>query len=251
MRNHSFDVYQIELSAPSLCTFSFMGTPYQKFRGRSLSSVKQVNIDAEMLANYSEPPLVLLSWLSDLTNINSLTVSASTLQILSFVPGSFKDKLLPSSFMRSLKSLKVKLKPLSYGLSMALKIVMLEKELKAGLEPVSLIPDGILDILLQNSPSADVDIVESPRIDDSFNHLAPLSSSLYLEFLQPSSNEHVLYDLERRIQHLKKVEVQTNKYVDLAKEAIVGEREELLSLKEHTMMLSNTVNLLEPQVHEL
>jgi hypothetical protein len=47
------------------------------------------------------------------------------------------------------------------------------------------------------------------------------------------------------------VEVQTNKYVDLAKEAIVGEREELLSLKEHTMMLSNTVNLLEPQVHEL
>ncbi|KAK2437083.1 F-box/LRR-repeat protein [Trifolium repens] len=248
MRNHSFDVYQIELSAPSLCTFSFMGTPYQKFRGRSLSSVKQVNIDAEMLANYSEPPLVLLSWLSDVANINSLTVSASTLQVLSFVPGFFKDKLLPSSFIRSLKSLKVILKPLSYGLSMALKIVMLEKELKAGLEPVSLIPDGILDILLQNSPSADVDIVESPRIDDSFNHLAPLSSSLYLEFLQPSSNEHVLYDLERRIQHLKKVEVQTNKYVDLAKEAIVGEREELLSLKEHTMMLSNTVNLLEPQV---
>ncbi|WJX52356.1 hypothetical protein P8452_38475 [Trifolium repens] len=250
MRNHSFDVYQIELSAPCLCIFSFMGTPYQKFRGRSLSSVKQVNIDAEMLANYSEPPLVLLSWLSDLTNINSLTVSASTLQVLSFVPGFFKDKLLPSSFMRSLKSLKVKLKPLSYGLSMALKIVMLEKELKAGLEPVSLIPDGILDVLLQNSPSADVDIVECPRIDDSFNHLAPLSS-LYLEFLQPSSNEHVVYDLERRIQHLKKVEVQTNKYVDLAKEAIVREREEMLSLKEHTMMLSKTVDLLEPQVHEL
>jgi hypothetical protein len=47
------------------------------------------------------------------------------------------------------------------------------------------------------------------------------------------------------------VEVQTNKYVDLAKEAIVREREEMLSLKEHTMMLSKTVDLLEPQVHEL
>jgi hypothetical protein len=81
MRNHSFDVYQIELSAPSLCTFSFMGIPYQKFCGSGLSSVEQVNIDAEMLANYSEPPLVLLSWLSDLPNIKSLTVSASTLQV--------------------------------------------------------------------------------------------------------------------------------------------------------------------------
>jgi hypothetical protein len=81
MRNHSFDVYQVELSAPSLCTFSFMGTPYQKFCGSDLSYVKQVNIDAEMLANYSLPPLILLSWLFDLANINSLTVSASTLQV--------------------------------------------------------------------------------------------------------------------------------------------------------------------------
>ncbi|CAJ2678310.1 unnamed protein product [Trifolium pratense] len=245
MRNHSFDVYQIELSAPSLCIFSFMGTPYQKFCRSGLSSVKQANIDAEMLANYTVPPLVLLRLLYDLANIKSLTVSASTLQVLSFVPDFFKDKQrLPSSFMRSLKSLKVKLKPLSYELSMALKIVKLEKELKAGFEPSSLIPDGILDFLLQNSPWADVDIVECSRIDDSFNHLAPLSSSLYPEFLQPSSNEHVVHGLQRRVFYLKQVQEQTETYIDIAMEAIVREREEMLSFKEHTMKLSKTIDVL-------
>lgn len=81
MRNHSSDLYKIELSAPRLCTFAFIGTPYQKLCGSNLSSVRQVNIDAEMLANYTEPPLVLLSWLLELANIKSLTVSASTLQV--------------------------------------------------------------------------------------------------------------------------------------------------------------------------
>jgi hypothetical protein len=65
--------------------------------------------------------------------------------------------------MCSLKSLKVKPKPLSYGLSMALKTVKLEKELKAGIEASSPIPDGILELLLHNSPSANVDIVECSR----------------------------------------------------------------------------------------
>jgi len=81
IRNHSFDNYQIELSAPSLRTFAFTGTPYQTLLGTNLSSVKKVIIDTEMLANYSVPPLVLLSWLSSLANIESLTVSASTLQV--------------------------------------------------------------------------------------------------------------------------------------------------------------------------
>jgi hypothetical protein len=62
-----------------------------------------------------------------------------------------------------LKSLKVKLKPLSFGLSLALKIVNLEKELNAEFDPSSLIPDGILDLLLKNSPSADVNIAECSR----------------------------------------------------------------------------------------
>ncbi|GAU35119.1 hypothetical protein TSUD_162240 [Trifolium subterraneum] len=251
MRNLSFDVYQIEISAPSLCTFSFIGIPYQKFRGSSLSSVEQVNIDAEMLANYSEPPLVLLSWLCDLANIKSLTVSPSTLQILSFVPDILKDKLLSPSLMRSLKSLKVKLKPLSYGLSLALKIVNLEKELKAEFNPSSLIPDGILDLLLKNSPSADVDIVECSRIDESFDQLAPFSSSLFPEFLQPSSDEHVVHDLYRRVQHLKQVKLQTNKYIELAmKEKISWEMEELLALRNHVMMFSKTIDVIERQIKD-
>ncbi|XP_045796095.1 F-box/LRR-repeat protein At4g14103-like isoform X1 [Trifolium pratense] len=252
MRNHSFDVYQIELSAPSLCAFSFMGIPYQKFHGSSLSSVEQVNIDAEMLANYSEPPLVLLSWLSDLPNIKSLTVSASTLQVLSFVPDILKDKLLSASLMRSLKSLKVKLKPLSYGLSLALKIVNLEKELKARFEPSSLIPDGILDLLLRNSPSADVDIVECSRIDDSFDHLAPFSSSLFFQFLQPSSNERVEDFLERQIQHLKGVNLQIQKYTDLVtNEVIIWEREDLITLKEYQIMFLKISDVIERLVREL
>ncbi|XP_045797415.1 F-box/LRR-repeat protein At4g14103-like [Trifolium pratense] len=252
MRNHSFDVYQIELSAPSLCTFSFMGTPYQKFRGSSLSSVEQVNIDADMLAYYLEPPLVLLSWLSDLPNIKSLTVSASTLQVLSFVPDILKDKLLSASLMRSLKSLKVKLKPLSCGLSMASKITNFDKELKTGFKPSSLIPDGILDLLLKNSPSADVDILECSRIDDSFDHLAPFSSSLFPEFLQPSSNEHVMADLERRLQHLKQVKLQLKLYIHLAtKEKIILEREELIALEEYEIMFLKTIAVIERQMRQM
>ncbi|KAI5386308.1 hypothetical protein KIW84_072736, partial [Lathyrus oleraceus] len=81
MRNQSSDLYKIELAAPSLCMFTFCGTPYQKLCGSNLSSVEEVNIDAEMLSNYTEPPLVLLSWLLELANIKSLTVSASTLQV--------------------------------------------------------------------------------------------------------------------------------------------------------------------------
>ncbi|KAK2383295.1 hypothetical protein QL285_070761 [Trifolium repens] len=126
MCNHSFNFYLIELSAPSLCTFAFMGTPYQIFCGNGLSSVKQVNIDAEMLANYSFPIWVLVGWLFGLANAKSLTISASTLQVLSLIPDLLKDKLSLSS----------------------LKTVKLEKALKVGFEPSSPIPDGILELWL-------------------------------------------------------------------------------------------------------
>ncbi|CAJ2678311.1 unnamed protein product [Trifolium pratense] len=254
MCNHSFDFYLIELSAPSLCTFAFTGTPYQIFRGSGLSSVKQVDIDAEMLANHSFPPMILLSWLSDLANTKSLTksltVSASTLQVLSLIPDYVKDTLSPLSLMRSLKSLKVKQKPLSYGLSMAVKTVKLEKTLKAGVEPSSPIPDGILELLLQDSPSANVDIVECSRFEDAFDHLSQYSSSFFLRFLRPSSHEHVMVDLHQRVQHLKELVLQTNKYIHLAKEEIIQKREEMLALKEHMKMLKKTLDALERQMHE-
>ncbi|PNX74496.1 F-box family protein [Trifolium pratense] len=154
--------------------------------------------------------------------------------------------------MRSLKSLKVKLKPLSCGLSMASKITNFDKELKTGFKPSSLIPDGILDLLLKNSPSADVDILECSRIDDSFDHLAPFSSSLFPEFLQPSSNEHVMADLERRLQHLKQVKLQLKLYIHLAtKEKIILEREELIALKEYEIMFLKTIAVLERQMRQM
>ncbi|XP_058733929.1 F-box protein At4g22280-like [Vicia villosa] len=237
MRNHSFNSYQIKLSAPSLCSFAFTGTPYQMFRGSSLSSIKDVNIDAEMLANYGAPPFILRSWLLKLANVKSLTVSASTLQVLSLIPN-YLLKLKISS-LHSLKSLKVKLKPLSYGLSMALKIVKLENALKAGFEPSSPIPDGILNFLLQNSPSAAVDIIDCSRCDDSFDHLPPFSSSLFAQFLQPSSQENAMYDLYQRLQYLEQVLQQTQRYLHLAE---IKDKEEILALKEHVMMMSKTMD---------
>lgn len=40
------------------------------------------------------------------------------------------------------------------------KAAKLRKDFVQGLEPSSLIPDGILDFLLRNSPSAEVDFVD-------------------------------------------------------------------------------------------
>ncbi|XP_057440203.1 F-box/LRR-repeat protein At4g14096-like [Lotus japonicus] len=87
-------LHKTELSSPSLRTFAFEGTPYQKLTGSNLSSLEQVHInvanwsleqeDREMLmwANYPQPPFILLSWLLKLPNIKLLTFSACTLQAL-------------------------------------------------------------------------------------------------------------------------------------------------------------------------
>lgn len=249
MRNHSSDVYKIELSAPSLSTFAFTGTPYQKLCGSNLSSVKQVNIDAEMLSNYTEPPLVLLSWLLELANIKSLTVSASTLQVLSLIPDLLKDKL---TSLRNLKSLKVQLKPLSYGLSMTLRTAKLQNEVKAGPEPSSPIPDGIVDFLIQNSPSAEVDIVDCSRFGGSFDHLPPFPvSSIFPQFLQPSSCESVVDDLRQRIQQLEQAVLQVQQYIQLAHEEISREKEEMYAIQGHMSMLSKTLAALKRQMQTM
>jgi len=81
MYHNSSDFSQIELDTPSLCTFTITGIPNQKICGSGLSSVKQVNIDAKMHSNFEKSPMVLLSWLLDLANVKSLTVSSITLQV--------------------------------------------------------------------------------------------------------------------------------------------------------------------------
>jgi hypothetical protein len=77
----SFKFFQ--LSTPSLCTFDFWGTPSQKLCGSlsNLSSVKHVKINAWCESKCDKTPLVLLNWLIELPNTESLTVSMNTLEV--------------------------------------------------------------------------------------------------------------------------------------------------------------------------
>lgn len=71
-----------------------------------------------------------------------------------------------------MKLLKVKKKPLVYSFQWQLIMDKLEKmksqkeadklrkSFKEGLEPSAPIPDGIVDLLIQNSPSAQVEIID-------------------------------------------------------------------------------------------
>jgi hypothetical protein len=76
-----FNFAKIELSTPSLCTFTFPETLDQKIYGSGLSSVKQVNIAAPDFAVSAKRALVLLSWFQDLVSVESLIVTSTTLQV--------------------------------------------------------------------------------------------------------------------------------------------------------------------------
>ncbi|XP_045827215.1 F-box protein At4g22280-like [Trifolium pratense] len=170
--NQIYNSYKIDLCTPSLCKFGFIGTPYQKLSGSNVSSLKHVDIDADIFSHSEGPPLFLFSWLLEFVNIESLMVTATTLQILSIFPNVLKNRL-PS--LRKLKSLKVKMEELSDKFRMTLRSVQLrkamslreadriEKAFKAGLIPSSPVPDGIVNFLLQNSPLAKVDFIECSR----------------------------------------------------------------------------------------
>ncbi|XP_045822433.1 F-box/LRR-repeat protein At5g02910-like [Trifolium pratense] len=142
---------KFQLSAPSLCTFDFSGILHEKLYGSfsNLSSVKNVNINAYCY----KTRLVLLNWLIQLPNTESLIVSVDALKVLSFVPDILKVEF-PSLY--SLKSLKVT----TYYDS-------------------SLIPTEIVNFLLQNAPSAKVDytlfllgcpILEDLQLDLGIKH---------------------------------------------------------------------------------
>ncbi|MCI31903.1 F-box/LRR-repeat protein, partial [Trifolium medium] len=81
--------------------------------------------------------LLLLDWLAKLANIESLTVSAQILQILYSVTTDLCKVNFP--YLRNLKTLKVK----TY-------------------RPPS-IPDKAVSFLLQNAPSAEVEIIDLSR----------------------------------------------------------------------------------------
>lgn len=156
--DQSEDFYKIALSTPNLRALGFTGAPFQQLIWNNVSKLERVCIDAEIWSTSLESPLILLSWLLELANIKALTVSASTLQVLFLIPGLLKIKL---PCLGHLESLRVELKPLSPIFSMRLKAA---KSWKAALKPSPPpIPDGIVDFLIQNSPSAKVDMINFSR----------------------------------------------------------------------------------------
>ncbi|CAJ2635826.1 unnamed protein product, partial [Trifolium pratense] len=155
---------EIELSTPNLCTFVFVGTPFQIQCASHLRSIEHIKIYVHIFQNYAEAPSILLSWLLELSDVKWLEVDSITLQVLSLVPDLLKVKL---NSCRNLKSLRVKMKNLTDRSSDSLmdaklaqlptmsqkEVAKLQEECKEGF---SSIPDGIIDFLLQNSPSAKV-----------------------------------------------------------------------------------------------
>jgi hypothetical protein len=79
--HNNLNYHEIELYTPSLSTFAYAGTPFDKLCGSHLCSIKRVVIDAYMCVNNAEPPSNLLSWLKEFTKITSLTVTLDTLQV--------------------------------------------------------------------------------------------------------------------------------------------------------------------------
>ncbi|AES69186.1 cytochrome C biogenesis protein ccsA, putative [Medicago truncatula] len=128
-----------KLSALSICNFAFTGSPNRKLYGSHLSCVKHLYINTNMVSSgrTEKDSLVLLNWLLEFANITSLTISYSTLQVLSLVPNLFKVKL---TTLCNVESLAVKRD--GHLLYMAL------------VGQRTSILDGVLDFLLQNSPSA-------------------------------------------------------------------------------------------------
>jgi len=79
MLDNSFDFAELELFAPSLCTFT--GKPLLQICRSGLSSVKHATIYARMYSKWEDCPRTLFSWILYLFNVKSLTISATTLQV--------------------------------------------------------------------------------------------------------------------------------------------------------------------------
>ncbi|XP_058781316.1 putative F-box protein At1g58310 [Vicia villosa] len=152
---------KLRVSPSNLCNFSFTGNTSQKLCLTHLSSLKHLCIDAEQVgfrnSAIQEDSAVLLSSLQDLPNIRSLTVSSNTLQVLSFVSYLFEVKF--TSFC-NLESLEVQMKPI---LGQLYEILCFGKFMIPGgiqlYQATTIIPDGVIDCLIQNSPSANVSVI--------------------------------------------------------------------------------------------
>ncbi|XP_058772120.1 putative F-box/FBD/LRR-repeat protein At4g03220 [Vicia villosa] len=156
---------KLRISPPSLCTFAFTGNISLELCLTHPCSLKHLHIDAEgfddssLVQDYSA---LLLTWLQGFPNITSLTLSSNTLQLLSLVPGLFKVKL---TSLYNLESLQVQMKPLS---SQLYTILCCGEFMIPGVElyQATIVPDGVVDCLIQNSPSANVTFIPYNKIQD-------------------------------------------------------------------------------------
>ncbi|XP_024634399.1 putative FBD-associated F-box protein At5g22720 [Medicago truncatula] len=144
------DIRKLELFTPSLTNFSFTGTPNLILSVSHPCSITHLYVNAEDIVGFvKEDSAVLLSWLLELANIKSLTVSSNTLQV----------KL---TSLCNLESLQVEMKPLTPGLYKILSFRKFKKT-RAGirLKKDKFIPYGVVEFLLQNSPLAKINIIDN------------------------------------------------------------------------------------------
>ena len=100
---HGYYLYnyrcKLKLSAPCLSNFAFTGTPNQKLCVSHPCSITHLYLDVEDIVPVEEDFATLLSWLLELANIKSLTVSSNTLQVLRPICLCFALRLLAFSFL--------------------------------------------------------------------------------------------------------------------------------------------------------
>ncbi|XP_061371758.1 F-box/FBD/LRR-repeat protein At1g78750-like [Gastrolobium bilobum] len=177
--------YSLVLSTPNLCSFVFSGIPAQQISGSLhsfsvsvLSLVKEVNIDVDdrlvscylesaikerninvgkWITPYLETAFTINCWLHVFANVRTLTLSSSTLQIFSVVTD-WLNANTAAPCLSNLKSLIVKVKKPPYE-----KQPKSSKSKKAKLKASSPVPDGVVDYLIQNSPSAGITIIDWQR----------------------------------------------------------------------------------------
>ncbi|CAJ2639215.1 unnamed protein product [Trifolium pratense] len=135
--------YKCKLSTPSLCNLNYICTLNQKLYCSDLRSLKHVYIDVNYEYSGSLEPdyPFVLNLLLELANIESLTVSSDTLQVLSLVPDLWNVKI---NSLYNLESLQIK----RYRPSTPLYVY-------GGLNRTTE-PAKVVYFLLQNSPLAKV-----------------------------------------------------------------------------------------------
>ncbi|KAK2445421.1 hypothetical protein QL285_016352 [Trifolium repens] len=212
--------------------------PDCKLSGSNVSSLKHVDIEVKLKQYHEKSPLLLYKWLRVFANIKSLTVSATTLQVLALIPN--LSTISPPS-LRILKSFKVKMEDISIVCRITLMDVKLQnaeskkerKRLRKKFkeeESDSLIPDGIVDFLLQNSPSVQVEYMVCSFLPSLFQTFSFPKS--FLSLVEPCNlSDNAFHRFYSSLHHSKLTTGQTHsrssvsslKHVDILLEVKINQ----------------------------